>query len=238
MVRSKTGRKESMTRNLRALGVAMFALLALGAVYASSASAAGEEFHCDEAPCILTGTTETPESVEEFKAMGVTVKCHGQFEATQATKTAKVLTVSPHYTECNNSTTVRTNHCDYTFAAETNAAGHGATNVKCSGGTKIEVDIKGVCILNFGEQTVEQGVHYTNVGTSSVTVEATAKGIVFTKTSDATHTLCGTITGTGSYGSKTLNKCFQDLGTPLTETAATTPTGTTKEGVTTECFWK
>jgi hypothetical protein len=227
-----------MIRNFRAAGVALFALLALGAIYASSASAAGEEFRCDEGPCILTGTTETPESVEEFKASGVTVKCHGQFEATQATKTAKLLTVSPHYTECNNSTTVRTNHCDYTFGSETSVAGHGPTNVKCSGGTKIEVDIKGVCILNFGEQTVGQGVHYTNVGTSSVTVDATATGIVFTKTSDATHTLCGTISGNGTYNSKSLQKCFKDEGTALKETAATTPTELTKEGATTACEWK
>jgi hypothetical protein len=227
-----------MTRNLRALSLAIFALLALGAVYASSASAAGEEFHCDVAPCILTGTTETPESVEEFKATGVIVKCHGQFEATQATKTAKILTVSPHYTECNNSTTVRTNHCDYQFGSETSAAGHGAVSIKCSGGSKLEVDIKGVCILNFTEQTVGQGVHYTNVGTTSVTVQATANEIAFTKTSDATHTLCGTISGKGTYASKTLQKCFGDLGTALTETAATTPTETTKEGETTACEWK
>jgi hypothetical protein len=214
------------------------AAVALGAVYAASASAAGEEFHCDESPCILTGTTETPEATEEFKSSGVVTKCHGQFEATQATKTAKILTVSPHYSECNNSTTFRTNHCDFTYTSETSAASHGASNTKCSGGSKMEVDIKGVCILSFGEQTVGKGVHYTNVGTSSITVERTETEVVFTKTSDATHTLCGTISGKGTWNGKELYKCYQDLGTPLTETAATTPTETTKEGATTECFWK
>jgi hypothetical protein len=227
-----------MTRNLKVLGLALVALCVTSAFMASSASAAGERFRSASEKTVLTGTTEA-ESIEEFKASGVTVKCKGKFESTGAAKELTTLTVSPTYTECNNSTTVRTNHCAYNFASETTGAtGDAPVAIECEGTpNQIEVDIKGVCILNFGPQTVGGGVHYTNVG-EGVTVESTAKEIVFTKTADGTHTLCGTITGKGTYNSKASISCTVDSGTALTGTAKTTPAGVTKEGAATKCEWK
>jgi hypothetical protein len=225
-----------MIRNLKVLGLALVALCMTSAFMASSASAAGEKFRSASEKTVLTGATEAG-SVEEFKATGVTIKCQGKFESTGSAKELVTLTVSPTYTGCNNGTTVTTNHCAYNFAAETTGT-DAAVSIECETGEVIKVDIKGVCILSFAEQGVGGGVHYVNQGGNKVKIESTASEIVFSKTADATHTLCGTISGKGTYNSKAIVECKVDTGTELTGTSRTTPAGLTSEGANTNCEWK
>jgi hypothetical protein len=243
------GRNEQMTRNLKVLGLALAAVLAVAAFAASSASAAG--FKCEEAPCVLTGTTENTtveEKHELFKAAGVSIKCHGEFEATQKAKTAETLTVTPTYTACtgNPAPTVTTNHCAYVFGATTNAEEHATVEIECEGPeeptNRIVVHVPNVCTLTFGPQVLKGGVHYTNLGEGTVTVKATVKEIVFTKTAPPPpeSNFCGLITGKGTYESTAIVHCYKDEGSELTGTEKTTPTSTaTKHSVgTVPCEWE
>jgi len=133
-----------MTRNLKALGLALVAILAMGVVVAQGASAAEtkHEFHADGEKTIVTGTnsiigtngkgeTETQLSVHEFAVGGAgTVKCNKvETESTQVgtkvgteTYAAATITVVPRYEECTfagGAATVNFNHCAYVFYGQT-----------------------------------------------------------------------------------------------------------------------
>jgi hypothetical protein len=239
-----TGRSEQMSRNLKVLGLAFAGVLVFAAFAASSASATG--FKCNgQEKCVLTGTTENTtvnESHEFFTASGVTIKCHGEFEATQGAETAETLTVTPTYTACTGGQTVTTNHCAYEFGSTTNAEEHATVKIECATPEeRIEVHIPNVCTLDFKAQTVGGGVHYTNLADGTVTVKATAKNIAFTKTAPPEGSnFCGLISGTGKYESTAIVTCYKDEGSALTGTEKTTPTSTaTKHAATaTPCEWE
>jgi hypothetical protein len=222
-----------MKRKLNIVVICACAIGALSGLSAPNASAAGERFRCD-GPCIFTGTTEEGVT-EEFKASGVTIKCHGEYEATQAGTEATTMTVSAQYTKCNNSTTISTNHCAWIFAAETNGAGDATWKSECVGGSKVEIAIPGVCTLTIGEQTAGGGLHYTNVGTSSITMEETIGEVVFSKAGGA---LCGLISGKMSIAGRGIFHCYRDEGSELTGTTRTTPRNLTTEGPNTACEWR
>jgi hypothetical protein len=230
-----------MTRNLKLGGLAFAGVLALAAFAASSATAVG--FKCEAAPCVITGTTENTtveENHEFFKASGVKVKCHGEFEATQNVETAETLTVTPTYTACTGGI-VTTNHCAYVFGSKTNAEEHATVEIECAENSQIEVHVPNVCTLDFKSQTVGGGVHYTNLGEGTVTIKSTVKGIVLTKTKPPEGSnLCLLITGTGTYESVAKVHCYKDEGEEVNGTEKTTPTSTaTKHSVgTVPCEWE
>lgn len=191
-----------MTRNLKALGLALLAAFAMSAVAASSASAV-KEFHSDIEPTVLTGT-DTPGTTSEFEIPGEEpTTCAGNhYEGTVATKTAKEITIEHTVTTpCDTggiTTHVAFNGCHYVFTLEEgifNTAGgtthtRGPAHIVCPAGQSITLEITvpifADCIVHIGAQTPTiPTVDYTNQGagtTRDVEVVSTIKGIAYTVT--------------------------------------------------------
>ena len=173
--------KESfMIRNLKVLMLAAMAVAAFGAVYASGASAAGEQFHC-EVPagsfCTGTlspdGTGKTSHHVFVVKkgASSGAVTCNGLTATSTSGPTSKELTVTGlTYATCNLAGTeasVTTTGCDYLFKSE-----GGKVNVVCEGANKIKI-VAGGCTVEVGSQELS-GITYTNINAEKETTVSTA----------------------------------------------------------------
>jgi hypothetical protein len=239
-----------MTRKLKALGLALFALCALGAMTAGSASAAGELFRSEKETTILTGTNvgnhvfETPAGLKitcEVATFNGTAKAE-----TVGGTTTKTLTVHPTYEKCKDSlfnaaAPVDTTGCNYVFTSETkeNATKekHLPASIECTSGFAIKVTASG-CTLTFGAQATTNGIVVTNEGKLNerdIKAKATA-GAAFTKDAPATGSTCGFITGTtGTYTGEVTLKGFVDNGVtgPIDEVEGAAP-GTDKTAVYTE----
>lgn len=205
-----------MMRDLKALGLALMAVLALGAFAAGSASAAGERFHSESETTILTGTDEAD---HVFSASGFSVTCtdatfRGTSKGEGGTTTTKTLSVHPTYTGCTSSlgaAPVDTNGCNYVFGSEPNAGGHLPIQISCTSTNTIKVTAPG-CTLSFGNQTVANGATVTNTGagtTRDVTVTATATA-TFSKSGFGCFVIGG---NTGTYNGPTVVSGFKDNGT-------------------------
>jgi hypothetical protein len=222
-----------MIRNLKALGLALIALGALGAVMASGASAAGERFHCEKAPCIITGESEAP----HVFAANVPVTCSKAFfKGTQANLTETTQEVHPTYSGCEfleEPATVDTNECDYVFESETTAAGHLPVSIKCTGSSKISVTTS-ACNLSFGSQANTGGIKVVNggSGTSRDTTVTSTTGATFTKAGPFCFLVSGT---TGTYSGPTTTKCYEDKGISGPVDLDTT---TYTEGLQVGCWWE
>lgn len=157
-----------MIRNLKALGLALVAMLALGAVVASGASAQnGEAVSEGEAPFTLTGE-ETPESALLANSFGgivsSSVTCdESTYAGHKYNETphefiesgASTVTITPEYNQPNcrahipilgtRPATVTTNGCDYVFHIGETTEGentYGVTaDVVCPEGKTIDVEI-------------------------------------------------------------------------------------------------
>jgi hypothetical protein len=185
-----------MIRNLKTLGVALGAVLALGAMAASSASAVDTiTGPAGEFP--VTATSESHKF--EITGPGVSRQCtSAHFEAT-ANNGSKEVTVTPTYkgtinvmpltTHCN-AASIHMNGCKYILTGNTTgedkpAVGKDATVwIECEPGTEIAITTLGV-ILHIPAQTpTAGGVTYTgNVPSAGkVTVHTTVTGITYTCT--------------------------------------------------------
>jgi hypothetical protein len=235
-----------MTRKFKALGLALFAVLATSALAAQGAQAA-EEFHGSSAPGVITGelhpqfNTTGGEHTDKFtieEGGGLTVECDtAKFEGTQATANTPTVTLTPTYGNTTKPTgckaggfeaTVHTQHCAYVFAAATNAEGHGAVEIECQGATENEilVTVPGLGVtLHIAAQKPKGGVHYTNVETAGhkeLTTHSTVKEVGTTCTGGGCFFI-GTSFKTRYEGTETI-KGFKDVGcTEETGTAKTTP---------------
>jgi hypothetical protein len=198
-----------MSRNLKALGLALLAAFALSAVMASAASAhtpatftSGSDWTVLHAKSDVTNIFKEGSIEVECQSVGV----HGSVGTDEATITVEptygVTTDTTGATECKIKTPsefdaqVHTNGCHYLFTAGN--ATDGSVHVECPTGKSIEVtaDILGKwrpCI-DIGTQTPGvPTVTYTNEtevtggkNVWDVTVKAEAKEITYTKTG-----LCG-----------------------------------------------
>lgn len=224
-----------MTRMLKTLGVALVAVFAMSAVAASAASAQSSHEFKNSAvggDAILTGNDDGAKHLFRNTPGATPVECNATFSASATEEEVDTLTVKPSYTNCSwegNAAAVRANGCAYNFDSDTDANGHAAVEVECEQSTEsIEVEISGICTIKFAPQVVDQGVHYNNEATSpeTVTAEATATGIDFTKSSPGSF--CFLVTGgtTGTYNGNSTLKAYAGVNSGGT---ATTP-GTTSEG--------
>lgn len=211
-----------MIRNLKALGLALIAVLAMGALVAGNASAAGERFHSEKELTILTGENETG-NIHVFKSGSLEIKCTtAKFAGTSKGVSAgandfvaTTVTVHPTYTGCSDNIfggtdTVDTAGCNYVFSSETNATKHLPTEISCTTGTAIKVTAPG-CTLSFGTQKNGGGVSSANEGSSTTrdTTTNSTTTATFTKSGFA----CGLVSGTvGEYSGATTMKGFIDNG--------------------------
>jgi hypothetical protein len=121
-----------MARNLKALGLALCAVLALGAVVASGASGQTTEklFHSEIEPTTLTGTALEPQVFRT--AANEAILCNNiEITSTINTKTATEIKAIPHYSNCAAESPVGiiplhvdTNSCYYTFTIDTEIESH------------------------------------------------------------------------------------------------------------------
>jgi hypothetical protein len=216
-------RKETkMTRNLKALGLALIAALALSAVAASGASA--EYKFTSGAGTTNTIVTGEQTTTHEFVTGGQGFKCTvAKFEGTQATATTTTATITPTYENCTYGATrpidITMNGCTYLFTGATNAEKHGIVHIKCPAGKVIEAHITepagtNKCTLTIAEQTATGGVTYTNnlkPVPDDVTIHTT---MTWKLTAHGEGLLCNTIKAAGSvvYKGTTTLRAYEDVG--------------------------
>jgi hypothetical protein len=231
------------------LALALFTVLAIGAVAAQGAYAEEEFRGPKEGPDIVTGELDpsspaTILTIEE--GAGLAVSCENvKFEGTVPVTPTPELTLTATWgntstptgcTAAGAAATVHAQHCATVYTSKTNADGHALVHIECSGTSENEILVTvpslGVT-LHIGAQTPEKGgVHYTFVettpGLEEVTLHTTIEGI---KTS-CTGIGCffvGTTVKTKLEGTETF-KSFVDKCTPVTGTAKTTPSLANCEG--------
>jgi len=187
-----------MTRNLKALGLALVAAGALVALAASSASAINPQFHSEAEHTIITGSQEGNNT---FVVNAGTVHCStATFEGTASVKTPASLTIAPNYKSCNlTAITLETleavvdmNGCHYLFTPG------GEVHLTCPS-APIRVTAP-LCTVTVHPQTVQK-VDYINNGagsTRNVTVTSTATGLVYTQSSTCPG-------GSGTFSNGTYN---------------------------------
>ena len=182
-----------MTRNLKALGLALVAALALGAIGAQGASAVVEHSFRSDAVNEKNVATVQQETDHVFEAgtSGAKVTCtSATFSGTYYGNIVDTVTVHPIYTSCKlgvNNVTITTGGCNYIFDSDTTAGGHfsgehATVSLECESTHDIEIDGPG-CNFTYKGNTVNQSLHglsYTNLssgqshsGKSAITINAT-----------------------------------------------------------------
>ena len=175
-----------MTRNLKALGLALVAALAMSAVAASGASATPFHFGSDHSDhVILAGTQHAGEDV--FTTDAGTVRCNtATYSGTinEADTATNEVSVTPAYSNCKAfgfiNVPIHVNGCQYKFTAITKEGSNyeGKVDIVCPG-NPISITAPG-CEVTVGSQNALGSITYTNVGsgtTREVTVDVNISGI-------------------------------------------------------------
>ena len=201
-----------MSHKLKALGLALFAVLALSAVSASGASAAGELFHAETAHSTLDFTQDGNGTTTGLQVFETTIEgaleCTGvSGSATLTASTVTQVTATPVYSGCKKgslNTDVKMRSCDYLFTSEITPT-HAQVHIQCATpGDHIQVNgtILGsevACVKIPAQTPTGGGVTYHNIGsgtTREVTITATVTGIEYTEVG-----ACGsnTVANDGKY---------------------------------------
>jgi hypothetical protein len=187
-----------MIRNVKVLGLALVAMLALSASVASSAFAI--EFHSDSSTgnTWLTGTST---GSHIFDAAGSTITCKkATFSGTQTGKTVSTVNLTAAYSECtvaigefNLAATVNMGGCQYSFNANGEVGVVNATGKTCSTEqiTYRVSNFLGECDVKVGPQTGLKSAKYegaTTVANGTVKVSPSVTLIKGTSTGN----LCST----------------------------------------------
>lgn len=179
-----------MTRNFRALGLALIAVFAMAA-FASSASA-HYEITSNKAQTHLTGIQGEGAANHTFTTAGQTIQCTGAtFTGTMASGAVSEVTVTPVYSGCTYSSGTKVAHvtmngCAYKLLGATTPDGkHGTVYVECPEGKVIEVHLTNfnaaeTCTLTIGTQTATEGYTATNSVTdpNHIDIHATARVVI------------------------------------------------------------
>lgn len=158
-----------MSRNLKVLGLALVAALALTALVGSTAQA-NENGKFTAASYTSTGSG-IDTGTHEFTAAGGSVKCsHATFSGTSSAAST-TQTITPVYEECTAfgfvGATVTMNGCDYLFHLTGTGAGgsyNGNVDLVCPENKEVTIDA-GPCTIHIPGQTGLGPVSFTN-GTS------------------------------------------------------------------------
>jgi hypothetical protein len=181
-----------MIRNLKFLGLALVAVLAMSAVMAGAASA--DEFKSEKAPVTLTGTQGA--TLDTFSTHAGNVKCTtATYKGTQSTTSTTTIQVAPTYSGCTFvglNSTITTNGCEYLFHVPATAGvTTGTVDIVCPGTNEITVTApnpalgKAKCIVHVPPQTGLGVVTYSNLGsgtTREVKVEVNLTGLKYSQT--------------------------------------------------------
>jgi hypothetical protein len=182
-----------MIRKIKAIGLALVAVLAMGAVLAGGAQAepTTDEFTAQDGtyPEAFHGSNGVGQ--EKFITEAGTVECASTFTG-EAAEASQTVVVYPHYTSCRAfgflSATVNATPCDYLFHITTKTAEHtydGTVDVTCETGKTITITAS-TCEATVGPQNGLSNVHFrTTTGTpNDIDVTAEVTGIAYTVTKD------------------------------------------------------
>jgi hypothetical protein len=177
-------------RNIKILGLAFVAMLAMSAVMAGAASA--DKLTATGYPANLTATADG-EFVDEFKTTAGTVKCpepvyHATIGAAIPTGGSVVATPTYPHVGCTGfgfPATIDMNECTYNFSVVTGTVGK--ADLECPTGKEVTVTASsgGIlkCTVHVKTQTDLTGaVTYTNIAGGKITLEANLGGIDYTHT--------------------------------------------------------
>jgi hypothetical protein len=191
-----------MTHNFKFLGLAFFAVLALGAAVAGGASAA---FTSESVPVTVTPHVGTAQ-VFQYESEGLKVSCSTVGgDATVSASPVTSVTSSVSYSNCSTPigpATVSTASCDYRFTSSTGSTAI-VVDIICSTGG-ISITVKGffgehLCEITVSPQSLT-GTSGTNIGsgtTREITLDIAVKNIKASKTGSS---LCGAASSsTGTY---------------------------------------
>ena len=197
-----------MIRNLKVLGLAFGALLALSAMMASAAVAT-PEFTASSYPAQVTGSNT--KGSEVFTTEGGKVECNSHFVSHSLSAASSTLTVTPTYTNCEAfgfiEATVNTEGCTYLFhvtehvhqnSPTTTTFWRLHTDVTCEAGKSIKITAS-TCKVEIKPQNGLTTVAVEPIE-SNVTVEPNVEGIAYTVTQD------GFLCPFGGTGNKTDGK--------------------------------
>jgi len=220
-----------MTRNLKALGLALLAIFALSAIAASGAQAAGV-FTWQSGTQRLVAEADTEggseaTGVQKFHTFVGEVQCQqvsGEV-AVSGTEAQEITAQNPSYhntssTKCSgplgSSPTIEFGNCDYKFTAgetigQTGMETTGKAHIECTAG-QVVVNGGGLCTIKVPAQKNMTGhVVYKTITASKnyVTFEATVTGITYDS-----EGFCGKQTGRtdGTYNGNVIVKASSPEG--------------------------
>jgi hypothetical protein len=217
---------KEMTRKIRILGLALVAILVLGSVVASGASALKPHLTVESYPATLSGQQTGENNVFTLEGGRKTtcenVKYSGTYTETQA-KGESGSVVTPEYINCTTTilgnptpSTVTLNGCRYNFTANTYVNETEATgteeHVECPEGKKMESHVwqtsakhlaneTALCTYAIGSQTATGTFTYKITGTAETPHTygtSTTKATISVSRTGGTVTNCGAATQTGS----------------------------------------
>jgi hypothetical protein len=230
-----------MTRNLKALGLALVAALAVSVAFASAAQATTDplEITCEDYPCTLTAENISHNGTINhiYKVGGTTLEC------THVTATGTIeaevendeVTFTPEYTGCTAKpgslpVTVTMNGCAYIFhggnvtPGEEHHFNEGTVTIECPKDKNIEIHVysnaanhasgTSLCTYHVGPQTIGGGdqITYTNTTGSPDDVDVTINEAVTAITKTSGGILCPTGGGVATYTGGITVRAYEDPG--------------------------
>ena len=203
-----------MIPNLKVLGLALVAVLAMSAIGASVASA--DDLASDSTPVTLTGKQSGGGDV--LTTTAGTVKCKEiNYTATNVATPTTTVDVTPNYPEKTSGgeqnctgfgfpATVATNGCTFRFTI--GEATTGGFDIICPAGQEITATARSAgvtkCIVHIGAQNIAAGITYSNTGAAGTTreIDITANlagTLAYKHTTGAGIGDCTAGSGSGSY---------------------------------------
>jgi hypothetical protein len=160
-----------MTCNIKPLGLAVLAMLAIGATTASSAQGAAPEFTTEVGPWIVEGDQLIPHILTI--QLGATVKCEkAHFVGTNVSKESDTIMFSPQYSECmfmGQPATATTNGCWYEFGLVAKSSPPAAKMFSECPGKPGENEIEFTsdvfeCAVKFDQEVFLESTTFSNTG--------------------------------------------------------------------------
>jgi hypothetical protein len=205
-----------MTRNLKALGLALIAVFAMSAIVASAAQAV-PAFTWDNTTQELTAEVDgagASTGLQTFTTTSGPVKCQGlsgKATITLGSTEATEVTSQVNYTPCTGpfgeEAQIAFGQCDYLFTAVQTVNANdptvltGTAHIKCLNSGQITIQgLGGFCQVHVGQQTPGGHVIFHTVvpgggAKQHVTIESTVTGIVYQGTGLCTSGNAGTYSG-------------------------------------------
>jgi hypothetical protein len=152
-----------MIRKLKTFGLALGAVLALGALSATTAPAAS--FHSEAAHTTLSGS-QMVATDDVWTINAGTIRCgYTSYSGTTTAATTETITVTPAYSECTAfgfvNAPIDVNGCTYTFNA-----GNDDLIIACPVGKTITVTAFN-CHVSVGSQSIASSITYDNAGSGN-----------------------------------------------------------------------